>query len=173
MLRYHQKTLDLLGITPKFSDEAARLLHLFELDLHVTLPVAFKEWYSLANGVEILQEWTNDHPVPLFKLATEHNSYQDGPFLTFIIENQGVCSWGLKLDINRSGPAPTQIPLPLPDADAFHEKMRQQIENPPVYMRMNMERADWVKCADSLSEFLYSEISFYRNYILAHQREEN
>ncbi len=53
-LQYHQKTFDLLGITPRISSQASFWLDRIEHEQGITLPGALRELYAVVCGREIL-----------------------------------------------------------------------------------------------------------------------
>jgi hypothetical protein len=66
---YHARTFNLLKQEPKRSTDHEILLRAIERELQIQLPAAFREWYSYENSINILEEYSNDHPVSVRKLG--------------------------------------------------------------------------------------------------------
>lgn len=106
-LKYHRDAVALLPKPPKFSAQAAERLAHRERELGIVFPESVREWYSLERAVDLLCQHSNsDHPLVLYILGEPFpNWYGGGPrdfvgqgLVVFMHENQGVCSWALKLD---------------------------------------------------------------------------
>ena len=137
-LHYHQSSLKLIGQEAKFPPETSALLRNVESDLGCALPASVREWYALKDAATILKKYSNaDHPVPLKDLGLTGSDSCDAVdvtakgerFLTFLIENQGVCVWAFELD---------------------------QAEDPTVVVRWNEPGAVWQLAADRFSDFIYT-----------------
>jgi hypothetical protein len=88
----------LLGFRPVTSQTNLSLLDRVEQSLGIRLPLSFREWYRYEGSVEILRQHSNqDHPAPLEKLGQAPFELKNG-LLCFMYENQGVCSWEIRLD---------------------------------------------------------------------------
>lgn len=93
-LRYHSKSLGLIGVAPRISHAAFPDLADVERRIGRTLPESVHEWYSLDNACELLAKYSNDDPpVPRNKLGDNKSR-----LLVLRGENQGVCRWVLRLD---------------------------------------------------------------------------
>lgn len=101
---YHIQAFELLNLEPKDSVEGRKLLHSIEEELNITLPAAFREWYTLANATQTLADYSNnDHPIPISKLGRPferwlpYDPVKNG-ILPFMVENQSVCTWAIRLN---------------------------------------------------------------------------
>jgi hypothetical protein len=101
---YHAQTFKLLNIEPFYSLENEHLLHSIERELTITLPAAFHEWYTVAHTTQLLADYSNnDHPIPISKLGRPlarwlpYDPVKNG-VLPFMVENQGVCTWAIRLN---------------------------------------------------------------------------
>lgn len=101
---YHRHTFELLDQKPKPSVESENLLHSIERVFDITLPAAFREWYTFDNAAQILASYSNrDRPIPLQQLGLPlerwlpYQPATDG-VLPFMVENQGVCTWAIRLN---------------------------------------------------------------------------
>lgn len=107
MSKFHEETFKLLPKRPRRSAKNAALLKEREEVLGIRFPASVREWYELEGSVALLRKNSNDdRPVELKDLgAPEEDWYGGGrrdfvsqSLLWFMIENQGVCNWLLKLD---------------------------------------------------------------------------
>lgn len=80
-LKFHKKSLGLIGYQPEFGDKT-----------YFDLPASVSEWFSLVKGVELLKKYSNqDVPVSPSEFETyKHNGKE---FVVFMYENQGVVWW--------------------------------------------------------------------------------
>lgn len=137
MLRYHARTLELMGVKPSFSEANARMLAVREAAMGVRLPDSVREWYSLDGCTELMRTYSNnDRPVALGLLGQPadnwygmgHRDFVAQAKLHFMSENQSVCNWAVALD----------------DGD-----------DPPVFVEVDSENHDeWQPCTATFSEFL-------------------
>ena len=106
-IQYHWNATNLLPKAPRFSVSAAESLAKRESRLGIHFPASVREWYSLDGAVDLLSAYSNsDHPREIDELGKPfENWYGRGPrgflsdnLLVFMHENQGVCSWAIKLD---------------------------------------------------------------------------
>lgn len=76
-------------------------------ELGVLFPESFVEWYGMRNGISLLRQHSNnDEPVGIAKLGAATYPFKSGEvpesehgrMLQFMVENQGVCTWGIPLD---------------------------------------------------------------------------
>lgn len=137
-LKYHQPTFDLLKQEPVMFPLASTWLENLENEIGHHLAPSVREWYSIEGCHDILAEHSNqDHPIPLRNLgagrkieaAVEPDSLQSVTLLEIMIENQGVCTWAVKLD----------------DSD-----------DPPVFVSFDDEDSPWQLAANHFSDFIYS-----------------
>jgi len=133
-LTYHQKSLEILGVKPKISQSQVALICSFEERYALRLPAALREWYSLENGFELLQEISAFHvPLEINNMPSIQKDYSDifsvyEP-LPILVENQWVWHMAVRL---------------------------QEGENPPVYIRYNEPNENWVLHANSFTEWIHA-----------------
>lgn len=155
-LEYHQATFALLGERPLVSSQTTETVAQFEQRRQITLPASVREWYSLKQGVTILDEYSNgDHAISLEDLETRERYWSGGHYhapdllkkglLPILVENQGVCTWAIQLN---------------------------GADDPPVVVSFDgtMPFAVWQPCADTFSTFVYTRVwDFHclrRDYVL-------
>src|SRR5882724_940005 len=80
VLRYHSKTLQLLGMDPKPTRDSMRALEAVESRIGRRLPSSVREWYELEGACEILLRFSNDDPpLDARRLGTpEGDTREDG-----------------------------------------------------------------------------------------------
>jgi len=110
-LKYHRKSLELIGCQPEFSGET-----------YPDLPASVAEWFSLVNSVKLLEEYSNqDRPIP----PSEFKTYKHGnkEFVVFMYENQGVVWWAYEKCKNDDPPVYINFDPPpdnwLPETETF------------------------------------------------------
>lgn len=96
-LVYHQRTIDLLGITPKIDDGAVQALDQLEQQLKRRLPTSFREWYSLKNA-RVYIKGNEDLVLHIQELIDDEMNKQLEDQLFLIDENQSVCGWALQFN---------------------------------------------------------------------------
>ena len=114
-LKYHTKSLKLIGCEPKFSGET-----------HPELPASVAEWYSLANGVELLKQYSNVD-FPLLPSEFRTYSYEDKELMVFMFDNAGIVWYAFE------------------KAD----------DDPPIYVNLEPPPDNWVYDSESFSTFVY------------------
>jgi hypothetical protein len=131
-LQYHQATFDLLKLQPVFSATSAHVVRGCEDYCDFKFPASVREWYSLEGAVDILRTYPNqDHPIPLNLLGDEVDALDDyHKLLIFMHENQGVCSWAVRIGTG---------------------------DDPPVYVRYEQDDP-WRLYAESFSGFVYIQV---------------
>ena len=101
-LKYHQKTFELINQQPRFSQESFLKLESLTREKGIAIPASIVEWYSLDNAIEILRQNSNDdHFVNIEDFGKPSRKNEDlltEGLLLFMIENQGICKWAVKLD---------------------------------------------------------------------------
>ncbi|MER6632090.1 SMI1/KNR4 family protein [Streptomyces sp. NPDC000987] len=144
-LQYHQQALRLAGHSAAVSAAAVAALDELETRHDITLPASVREWYSLASAVEILRRHSNDdRPYRIEELGRPADEESDCPdpvasqgLLPFMVENQGVCYWAVRLD----GSADPEVLVSfedlapdswLPHARSFSEFVLTQIWDRPT-----------------------------------------
>jgi hypothetical protein len=81
-------------------------------ELGVSLPRSFAEWYAMQDGIALLRRQSNcDEPVAIERLGELVTWRWDEPrdlvrdgLVLFMMENQGVCVWALRLDAGDDPP---------------------------------------------------------------------
>jgi hypothetical protein len=91
-LKYHNKSLELIGSQPQFSDDA-----------YPELPASIDEWYSRFNGLKLLEKYSNQD-VPLSPPKFEVSWHNDKELVIFMYENQGVFWWAFEKCDNEDPP---------------------------------------------------------------------
>ena len=138
MSRFHTDTLRALGIDGVRDPSAMRALASRATALGVTFPASFAEWYGMQDGIELLRRHSNcDDPLPIDKLGGRIEwpwpagpDWVAGGLLLFMVENQAVCFWALRLDAG---------------------------DDPPVLVARVPDFA-WRPCAESFSTFIGCQV---------------
>ena len=78
ILKYHQKTLDLINSEPEFSGET-----------FPNLPGSVSEWFSLSNGLSLLEEYSKED-VPIHPSKFQVCKFNDKNLLVFMYENHRI-----------------------------------------------------------------------------------
>ena len=137
-MRYHTKTLELLGIKPHRSTVAIKKLDRVEHRIGRKLPASVREWYSLKGACDLLRKYSNDDPPLEIDEFGEprRDTHGGGPhdllardLLVFRYENQAVCVWAIKLDGS---------------------------DDPPVVLDFDSQFKTWKPCAATFSTHLYT-----------------
>ena len=145
-LQFHSATFELVGKKPKRSRRALELLKKRERQCGVRFPAAVREWYLVSGpalGLDIGCGKTTDEMVPLRELGEPlANWYAMGSadfvragLLIVIHENQGVCTWVVKLDGSDDPPVVVEV-----DSS---------------YKAASLSKIRWQRCAESFSTFMY------------------
>jgi hypothetical protein len=92
ILKYHQNSLELTGSQPEFSGEN-----------FPNLPASVSEWFSLSNGIKLLEEYSNQD-VPIHPSRFQACKFEDKNLLVFMYENQRVVCWAFENSINEDPP---------------------------------------------------------------------
>ncbi len=128
MGRYHAATFSLAGIQARPSPRNLDDIVPLERRLGQLLPESFRELVTSDAYPQLLATFSNgDAPLPARELGTSRWRAPDDPppgVLQFMIENQGVCRWGVEL----------------------------QTADPEVLVQVDGKR--WRLCAESFSEWL-------------------
>jgi hypothetical protein len=112
-IQFHEDALHELHLS--YVPDAAALSALVtrSSELGVRFPAAFVEWYGMRDGITLLRQHSNsDEPVEIAKLGAPTWPFKDGNvpesehgrMLQFMVENQGVCTWGIALDAGDDPP---------------------------------------------------------------------
>jgi hypothetical protein len=111
--RYHEETLRALGIAYAPDAAAMSALEARAAGLGVTFPASFVEWYGMQEGILLLRQHSNsDEPIGIDSLGMPAHlrpwraeaDASTGPVLEFMVENQGVCIWAVRLDAGDDPP---------------------------------------------------------------------
>jgi hypothetical protein len=148
--RFHQQTLHRLGL--RYVPDAIRAAALEEraAALGVAVPASFAEWYAMRDGIELLRRNSNtDHPVAIERLGQPlewrwdevHDLVREEGLLLFMIENQAVCIWALRL---RGG------------------------DDPPVVVARDPD-LEWRACAERFSTFIACQVWDHREVFADHR----
>ena len=94
------------------SPSAEKILAALELRIGQKVPTLFRELWSLEKGPDFLARYSNaDQPIspsnlgePLEERWPGYDALDDD-VLPFMIENQGICAWGLRLDSDDDDPS--------------------------------------------------------------------
>lgn len=130
-LKYHQKTFNLLNQQSQFSQESLLKLEASSKEKDIVFPASIVEWYSLESAIEILGQNSNDdHFVKIddFGKDTEDQELLAEGLLLFMVENQAVCQWAIKLDNS---------------------------DDPPVLAK-DVDSKAWELCAEKFSTFVWT-----------------
>lgn len=139
-LRYHQKLMQALGVTPAFSERNLQLLQDREQELGIKLPASIVELLSLAGITELFRERSNqDELITNAEFDEWHKLERFGDprevhqgFLCVAVENQAVVAWYVPLDGSADPPV---------------------VHNNDQWLE-DLSQTDWVHCADSFSRFV-------------------
>lgn len=124
-MNFHKSVLKLLESELSRSPEAVLEISRLENELGLVLPTAVKQWYQFAVATSVMLDYSNqDHPISLPEFEVKPTK-EFGPIIPFMVENQGVCTWGFCLD---------------------------QTEDPAVVVQV--DNGPWQHCADHFSVFI-------------------
>ena len=134
-LKYHQKTFDLLQISPSLCEKSVEQIYDFEIQYKVNVPPSLREWYSIENHMAILQhliDRTLNH-----NLINLTNSFTFGQMLDWLptdlkyiyILEENQCCFHMAVELTGS-------------------------DNPPVLFRHYEPEASWELHAESFSDWL-------------------
>jgi len=84
ILKYHQKSLELTNLKPEFNGEN-----------YPNLPASVAEWFSLTNGINLLEKYSNQD-VPIHPSKFQTCKFNDKNLLVFMYENQRVVCWAFE-----------------------------------------------------------------------------
>src|SRR5579871_1896501 len=130
---FHSATFRLLGVEPKVSPAALTEVECAERRLGFRLPSSVREWYCTEGAIDTLARYSNqDWPIPLREFAVRE--CETHRLLPFKNENQGVCVWAIMLDGS---------------------------DDPPVYVDVDSNGAQWNMQAPSFAAHLYACIWDY------------
>jgi hypothetical protein len=111
--RFHEEALRELRLPYEADANAVDALHRRADAVGVQFPAAFVEWFGMRNARAILREHSNsDEPLEVAELGAEAYLFKGGTvptsthgrMLQFMLENQGVCTWGIPLDAGDDPP---------------------------------------------------------------------
>jgi hypothetical protein len=153
-LQFHARTFEMAGATPALVKAAVRLLEERERECGLTFPASVREWYLFGGfglGPKVGCGPTGDTMVPVRGLGRAFSDWfpeHDDPakpqrlddfvragLLVVMLENQGVCTWAVKLDGSND-------PAVVVEVDS-----RRSAASP--------SEVRWESCAGSFSTFMY------------------
>jgi hypothetical protein len=138
MSQFHRRTFELLSIEAAASTAAIASLRRVESRIRKRLPVSLIEWYLQRNACAILMEHSNtDPPVALDDLGKpltdptvrRPRELANEGLLPIRFQNQGVCTWAVRLDGS---------------------------EDPPVVVTYDERLCEWIRCADHFSDYVFT-----------------
>jgi len=132
--RFHNAALALLGVDYAVDPYATLALEARARTFGITFPASFIEWCGMRDGLTLLQDTSHcDEPVPIAKLGNpmqwrwaEDRDLLRDDLLVFMVENQGVCVWAVRLNAG---------------------------DDPPVVVARDPDLA-WRSCAEHFSTFI-------------------
>ncbi len=89
-LKYHQKSIDLVGKFAKFSEDLIKKVLEKEKSLGLKLPESIKEFYSIKGLINRLGFACDNFPTPLEDLCLDENGLME-----VMVENQAVYIWAI------------------------------------------------------------------------------
>jgi hypothetical protein len=131
-----REVFDCASWTPIASPDSESVLLALERRLHRTLPHTFRELFALENGPALLGQFSNsDIPIPPRRLAEPLGRWPGydplgDQLLPFMIENQGVCVWAVRLDAGDDPPVVVEV----------------DSGTPPRWRRCADRFSCWLKC---------------------------
>jgi hypothetical protein len=133
-VQFHQKTVDLLDVQPKFSGEVNTALMHFEDQSGVELPISLREWYCIESSDQLFRQIAEPHePAAVMDMTTWMKTYSavvtGQKMLPILFENQGVWHMTIPLEVG---------------------------ENPPVYIGYYEESFEWKLHAKSFTDCIYA-----------------
>lgn len=147
--RYHQKTLDLLGINPPILPDALQAIERYEQANQIRLPAAVREWYSLAACQEIMKQ---------ILLMNPPAKLDDQESAVFSDKSRSSFRSMMPIAFEEQGVHIISVPI-------------GQSDDPPVYLAYPEgysidEFSEWAIHAEHFSEFLYARAFACRLYLL-------
>lgn len=101
---YHARTFELLKQVPTLSLNNLQALRAFEYRTNIKLPEAFYEWFCFEDAAELLTTCNfQSQPIQIDEFSLPLEAWWSfnpvsGAVLPFLAENQGVCTWAIRLD---------------------------------------------------------------------------
>jgi hypothetical protein len=135
-LKYHQATLDLLGIEPELPPRRLGVIQGRERLCGVRFPAAVKEWFAVEGVEALFHDNTNhDHLQKVGELGDPREAAQG--YLRVARENQAVVAWYVRLE---------------------------EGDDPPVYdnndeWNEDLSETNWQLCWQSFTNFIFDMIS--------------
>ena len=122
-LKYNRESLELVGHQLDSSGQT-----------DPELPTSVAEWYSRANGLKLLEKYSNED-VPLPPSEFESSWHENKELIVFLYENQGVFWWAFE---------------------------KGDHDDPAVYVNEDPPSHHWVLCSGKFSDFVYTRLfDFY------------
>jgi hypothetical protein len=122
--------------TPTASADSDGALRTLERRIDRSLPRAFRDLLALENGLALMGHFSNsDWPISVAELAEPRERWPGydplaDQLLPFMIENQGVCVWAIRLDGSDDPPVVVEV-----DSGA-----------PPQWQRCADRFTGWLRC---------------------------
>lgn len=131
-----REVFDCASWTPIASSDSDGVLLALEHRLNRSLPSTFRELIALENGPALMGQFSNsDAPIPLVRLAKPLRRWPGydplaDQLLPFMVENQGVCVWAIRLDGGDDPPVVVEV----------------DSGTPPQWQRCADRFSCWLKC---------------------------
>ena len=131
-----REVFDFASWTPIASPNSDGVLLALEHQLNRRLPSVFRELITLENGPALMAQFSNsDEPIPPVQLARPLGRWEGydplgDQLLPFMVENQGVCVWAIRLDAGDDPPVVVEV----------------DSGTPPQWQRCADRFSCWLKC---------------------------
>jgi hypothetical protein len=127
---FHRRALAIFRATPApmtESETALATLARREAALGLTLPAAVRAWYAIDGASELLRRGLDAQGIALEELGAPYEGLAEEPidlvpsgWLLVLVENQGVCSWAVRLDGSDDPPVDVELDsMPEPEWQPF------------------------------------------------------
>jgi hypothetical protein len=108
-----------------------------EAELGFTLPAAVRAWYAIEGASELLRRGLDGQGIPIEELGAPYAGLSDEPIdlvregrLLLLVENQGVCSWAVRLDGSDDPPVDIEYDsMPEPEWHPFAHSFSAFVEH--------------------------------------------
>lgn len=123
---YHQDTLKIITSVPAHDAAAASILDALEQAHDVTLPASVRAWYEFDGASELLRRGIDGQGIEVSQLGLPCEGFEEPVdtiaegHLLVMIENQGTCSWAVRLDGSDDPPVDVEYDsMPEPEWQPF------------------------------------------------------
>lgn len=123
---FHARALTLLEVAPPVSAAATDELARLERERGILLPPSVREWYALEGAGELLRRGIDGQGIHPHELGRPHEGFEEPVDLVpegrmlLMVENQGVCSWAVRLDGSNDPPVDVEYDsMPEPEWSPF------------------------------------------------------